>query len=233
MARYRYSCKVEENMAASVGRDLPISTKQAIEICSHIRRKGIERARSFLKNVTQSKEAVPFRRFNGDVGHKKKIGPGRFPQKAAKTILGVIDNAQANAQNKGLATGKLEIYHTCAHKASTPMKRGRQGNRQMKRTHVEVVLRESLKKEKKEKSKPQPSKKAQKTEEKKEQPVEKAEKVQPEQARSEEKVKAGPKEKPKEGLKEEESKRESKQEPKAEQKSAEKTAEPQKNKEEK
>lgn len=228
MARYRYSCKVEENMAASVGRDLPISTKQAIEICTHIRGKGIERARSFLKNVTQSKEAVPFRRFNGDVGHKKKIGPGRFPQKAAKTILGVIDNAQANAQNKGLATGKLEIYHTCAHKASTPMKRGRQGNRQMKRTHVEVVLRESLK-EKKEKSKPRPSKKAQKTEEKKEQPAEKAEKVQPEQAGPEEKAKPGPKEKPKEGLKEEEPK----QEPKAEQKSAEKTAEPQKNKEEK
>ena len=153
-------------MASAVGRDLPISTKHAIEICSKIRGQSVERVRTYLSNVIALKEAVPFKRFNDNIGHKKKIGPGRYPVKAAKTILGLVDNAQANAQNKGLATGKLEICHTCAHKASTPMRRGRQGNRAMKRTHVEIVLRESLKKAKEKKKKAPVAKSVKKVEEK-------------------------------------------------------------------
>ncbi|MBW3011094.1 50S ribosomal protein L22 [Candidatus Woesearchaeota archaeon] len=166
MAKYNYSCKIEENMACAVGRDLPISTKHAIEICSKIRGKSVEKILTYLNNVIILKEAVPFRRFNDNVGHKKKIGPGRYPIKAAKAILGIVENAQANAQSKGLATGRLEICHTCAHKASAPMRRGRQGNRSMKRTHVEIVLRESVKKEREKKKKAPVAKNVQKVEEK-------------------------------------------------------------------
>lgn len=212
-------------MACAVGRDLPISTKHAIEICTQIRRKPVERVRTFLTNVVALKEAVPFKRFNDNVGHKKKIGPGRYPVKAARTILGVIDNAQANAQNKGLATGKLEIYHTCAHKASTPMRRGRQGNREMKRTHVEIILRESLKKAKEKKKRLPVAKNVRKVEEKEAKPEPKPE------------IKPEPKVESKPEVKVEEKKAEPKAEPKpkakVEEKKEEKEAKPEEKKEEK
>ena len=36
------------------------------------------------------------------VAHKKGVGPGRFPKKAAKAILRVIESAKHNAEYKGL-----------------------------------------------------------------------------------------------------------------------------------
>lgn len=134
-----------ETMARALGRDLPISTKNSAMVCNAIRGKTIERAKKILEDTAQKKNAIKFTRFNFDRGHKKKIGPGKFPVKTCEFILGLLKSAESNAYQKNLEN--LFIAHICAHKASKPWHYGRHRGRQMKRSHIEIVL--GQKKEKK------------------------------------------------------------------------------------
>lgn len=149
MSKHNYAFKDfdNEHMSRAVGRDLGISTKHAINICTFIRGKNVQRAKDILKNVIEMKQPVPYKRFNHGVGHRPGIGPGRYPIKASENILGIIESAEVNAQQKGLNTSNLSIRHICAQYASRPMHSGRQRRVKMKRTHVEVVLEEQAKKE--------------------------------------------------------------------------------------
>jgi len=131
-----------EDMARSYGRNLDISTKAAINICTALRGKDAQTAIAYLGRVMIKKQAVPFKRFTDGVGHRKgKMASGRYPFKASKAIKEVIESAVLNAANKGLAE-ELKIVHICAHKAATPFHQGRQRRRAMKRTHIEVVVQE-------------------------------------------------------------------------------------------
>ena len=163
-------------MARAQGRDLSMSTKQAIEICNFLRNKKLSRAKDILKNVLEKKEAIPFKRFTNGVGHRKgKVGAGRYPMKASKAVLALLESVETNAQTKGLNTSDLQLIHICAHKAHTPSHNGRQRGRTFKRTHVEVIVKESAGKKKETKPKKVESKKTEeKVEVKKEdKPVEK------------------------------------------------------------
>lgn len=151
----------KEHMAKVVGRSLSISTKQAIEVCNFIRNKTLKEARRRLQGILDQTIAVPFRRFIGDMGHKKKIGPGRYPIKVAQDIMALLDSVEANAQFKGLDTSNLLIYHISPNKASTGWHYGRQRRRKMKRTHIEIIVHE-IKKENTEKLKEKPKKAEQK-----------------------------------------------------------------------
>ncbi len=143
MANYKYSFQeITENMSRALGRDLPISTKKSIEICNHLRGKKLEWAKKVLEEVQKERKAIPMKRFNRDRGHKRKIGPGAYPKKACSEILRVVKNAEANAQQKGLNTGRLFIRHLSAQKGQVGIKYGRQRGRENKRTHIELVLEE-------------------------------------------------------------------------------------------
>ncbi len=144
-----------EHMARVLGRDLPISTKQSIEICNFIKKKKVKEAKKLLGKVMEKKLAVPYKRFNKDIGHKSGIAAGRFPQKTAGQITKLLDEVETNAQNKGLNVDDLYIIHLCAHKASAPWHYGRQRRRKMKRTHIEIVVEEKevKKKQREEKKK--------------------------------------------------------------------------------
>ena len=75
MTNYNYSFKkFNENMAKTIGLNLPISTRHCIEICNFIKNNSVDGAKDLLSKVIEKKVAVPFKRFTGDVGHKKKIG---------------------------------------------------------------------------------------------------------------------------------------------------------------
>lgn len=143
----------KENMSRAKGIDLPISTKQSIEVCNYLRGRWIEKSIAFLKKVEKGEAAVPYKRFNKAVGHKKGIGPGRYPLKTSREIRKILQSAQTNAQSKGLSTTNLKILHINANKASTPLHYGRRPRREMKRTHIEVVLVEAVQPEKKGKKK--------------------------------------------------------------------------------
>ena len=177
MAEYNYSIKLaeEEHIAKAVGRALPISTKQSIEICAFIRRRHLEKAKKKLVDVINKRSAIPFKRFNDNIGHKKEMAAGSYPEKACSHILKLLEAVEANAQFKGLNTSNLGIIHICAHKAARPWHYGRQRRRKTKRTNVEIIVQEKAeeKKSKEAKKSEAPKKAEEKRPEVKKGPVEK------------------------------------------------------------
>lgn len=147
--KYAFSGYNKELMARVVGRDLSISKKQSVEICRWLRHRPLKQAKQLLTEVIAKKRAVPYTRFNWNVGHRPGIGPGRYPLRSAKEFLALLKSAEANAQVKGLHTGNLVIIHCNSQKAPTPYHYGRQRGTKMKRTHIEIVLQEKAQKEEK------------------------------------------------------------------------------------
>ncbi len=143
----------KENMARAFGRSLPISFKQSIEICNFIRNKKISYAKNVLRKVMDRKEAIPLKRFNGKVGHKKKMMAGRYPKKASIEILNIINSVEANAQFKGLNTSNLVITRINANKSSKVMHFGRKRSRLSKKTNVDITVQEKAEKKNSDKQK--------------------------------------------------------------------------------
>lgn len=144
----------EKLAAAAKGLSLPISRKQAVEVCRFISRKDIETARRRLNRVLELKMAVPSTKFKRDIPHRSgSIGPGRFPIKAAEHVLAVLESAVSNAENKGMKASALVVAKASACKGPTAWRYGRQSRRHAKRTHVEIVVEESEVKKKEEKPK--------------------------------------------------------------------------------
>jgi len=143
-----YSMKLEgEKYARALGRDLPISRKHAIMVCRAIRGMKLDDAMKYLEDVIAKRRPVPFVRFTTSVGHKRGMGPGRYPVKAAKYILKVLENAEANAEYKGLDTDSMVIRHIAAHKGRTvkkymPRAYGRATPWFKEHVHIEVILEE-------------------------------------------------------------------------------------------
>ena len=135
-----------KEIATAFGRGLPISTKQSVEICNFIRYKTVEESKKLLEGVIKGKIAVPFKRYNKNVGHRKgKIAIGRFPMKASEYILKLVKNAEANAKNLGLGT-PLIISEAMANIGVRNWHPGRIRRIKTKRTHIKLAVKESKKK---------------------------------------------------------------------------------------
>ena len=135
--------KFDNHCAKASGQALPISVKSAINICNKIKGMDAQKAVAYLHEVAQLNAAVPFTRFTDGVGHRRgNMASGRYPVKAAQAIANVLKGAIANAEAKNFDE-KLTIIHINANKAARPMHQGRQRRREMKRTHVEIVLKET------------------------------------------------------------------------------------------
>ena len=85
------------------------------ETCHAIRGMTLTRARAFLNNVVIKREAVAFCRFNGGVGRNPQIKTGstqgRWPEKSARHLLDLLQNAESNAELQGLDTAQLYVHH--------------------------------------------------------------------------------------------------------------------------
>ena len=135
----------KEHLAVARALNLPVSTKQCVELSTNLRYRTTAYAKKFLQDVLVQKRAVVFRRFTQDLGHKPGVGPGRYPQKAAREFLKLINSVEANAQFKGLDTANLKIVKILANKAAIPFT-GSRLRRNTKRSHLEVEVRELNKK---------------------------------------------------------------------------------------
>jgi|SRR3989338_4150036 len=147
MKGYTFRDYNPERMARSLGVGLPLSSKQSFEICRFVKNKNLNDAKKILQEVVSLKTAIPFIRYNTDLGHKKKMGPGSYPSKASAQIIKLMEDVEANAQFKGLNTSNLVIAHISAHKAGKAWHYGRKSRRKMKRTTIEIVVEEKAKKE--------------------------------------------------------------------------------------
>src|SRR3989338_8043131 len=145
---YNYSVKVAGKAAKAVGLALPISRKESVMVCQAIRGMNVIKAKKLLEEVTELKKAIPFTRYNDNMGHKHGMKSGAFPVSTCQQVLMVLKSAESNAQSKGLSAANLVIKHASAQKGPTAYHYGRQRTK-AKRTHIELVLAE-----KKESAKP-------------------------------------------------------------------------------
>jgi large subunit ribosomal protein L22 len=137
-----------DTSARAIGRELPISPKHSVVICRHIKGWRLDRAKDFLEDVIAKKAAVPDTRY-GYAGHRRgKVGPGRYPEKAARLILKVLEGAEANAEYKGLVTDDMYIAHSAAHRGRAwegrfNRARGRTTPKIRETVNVEIILKEA------------------------------------------------------------------------------------------
>jgi len=142
MAVYNYSRATDKTCAKAVGKSLPVSRKTSVEVCRAIKGMRVPRAKSYLADVIRKQHAVPMVRYFQEVGHQTGMAVGKFPIKAAAEILRVLEAAEQNAKTHGLNATALYVYHAASQRSHTVWHYGRHG-RQAKRTHIEIILKES------------------------------------------------------------------------------------------
>jgi len=139
-----------EKTAKASGRELKVSHKAAREVCKALKGMMLNDAKQYLRDVAAKKKAVPYTRYNKKLPHRHGLVNsfcGRYPIKASQQILGVLESAQSNAENKGLDVDRLRIIHAAAYqgmKLKRYMRRahGRSSPKFDTTTHVEIVLDE-------------------------------------------------------------------------------------------
>lgn len=95
-----------------------------------------------LNDVVNMKRPLVFKRFNMDLSHKPGMPAARYPVKASKMFLKLLDSVEANAENKGLSSDKLFISFAKADRAEKRKRFGRKGSVEMKSTHVKIRVEE-------------------------------------------------------------------------------------------
>merc|ERR1712153_162866 len=93
---------------------------------------SLERAKSYMEDVMEKKRAIPFRQ-------------ARWPKKSCEFILGLLKNAEANAEMKDLETDKLFITHIQVNRAVQQRRRtyrahGRINPYMSSPCHIEMIL---------------------------------------------------------------------------------------------
>ena len=150
--KYAYNKKDNEaKTARAMAKSLKISPKHCVEICNALRGMEVDKAKAYLNDVIDMKRAVPFKRHNKKVGHRKGLEgwpTGRYPVKAANQILKVLENAEANAEYIGMDTDKLVIEHISSHRGvvirgAIPRAFGRVTPFNTPTTHIQIVLEEA------------------------------------------------------------------------------------------
>jgi large subunit ribosomal protein L22 len=151
MSKVEYAVQYDPaTTAKAMAYEINVSPKHCIEILRQIRGMSTVRAKTFLQNVIDKKESVPFKRFARNVGHKRHQsgwGSGRYPVKASKEILKLVKHAEANAEYKGLEPENMAIVHATSKKGRViqgvmPRAMGRATAWNIETVTVEIVLGE-------------------------------------------------------------------------------------------
>jgi large subunit ribosomal protein L17e len=115
---------------------------------------SLVKAKAYMQAVIEHKRCVPFLRFNGGVGRTSQaknegnsIGQGRWPKKSAEFLLGLLNNAESNAESKGLDTDALYVSHIQVNRAQKGRRRtyrahGRINAYMSCPSHIELILEE-------------------------------------------------------------------------------------------
>jgi len=150
---YSYKVRDESKIAKAVQFDIPVSIKVMRELVAVLKGLKTSEAKKLLEDVIKLKQPIPFKRYKGKLSHKRGLADkykwpiGRYPVKAAQYVLKLIENVEANAENKGLNKDNLVIVHIAAHKGITlkkymPRAFGRATPYFRRTCHVEIVVQE-------------------------------------------------------------------------------------------
>ena len=151
MARTGYSQEIAgEDIARAKANEVDISPKHAFEIARFIKRMRTDDAIEYLTRVVALEKAIPLRVHNKKVPHRHGLTgwhTGRYPQKAAKVFIRLLNAAQKNAEYIGLDAGNLKIVHVMAnrgrrHEGFFPRAMGRATPKNRETVNIEVIVKE-------------------------------------------------------------------------------------------
>ena len=115
-----YSVDVDPDTSAkAMLRERPISLKHSKAIAREIKGKTVADAREYLEAVLNEERSVPFKQHNSGVGHRNDIDgwdAGRYPEKASKDFLKLLENVASNADQQGFDGDEMVITHVAPHK---------------------------------------------------------------------------------------------------------------------
>jgi len=139
------SCKAQ-------GSDLRVHFKNTLNAANALKGRTLLDAQRYMEDVMEKKRCIPWRRFTGGIGQNPqakefKMVQGRWPVKSCKVLLGLLKNAEANAEFKNLDTENLIIKHIQVHEAQNGRRRtyrahGRMGAYMSCPCHVQMILEE-------------------------------------------------------------------------------------------
>ncbi len=155
MKEWKYSVRVadETKIAKAVARDVPVSPKKIVNLARVIKGMKLEEARKFLEDVIDKRQPVPQWKYKGKIAHHKgvsdrwRIPQAKYPVKAAKYMLKLLRNLEANAENKDLDIDRVRIIHVGVHKSFIlkrfmPRAFGRSTPKFRRLSHIEVIAEE-------------------------------------------------------------------------------------------
>merc|ERR1711904_214444 len=150
MVRYAATHIDSAKSAKSRGSYLRVSFKDTRETAQAINGWKLERAVKYLENVQELKAAVPMRRYAGSTGRSAQgkqfgVSKARHPVKSAEFLLGLLKNAEANADTKGLDTSNLIVKRIQVNQAPKQRRRtyrahGRINPYMSNPCHIELIL---------------------------------------------------------------------------------------------
>ena len=144
----KYSTDVDpDKTAKAYGYELHCSLKDSVNLAHAIRDMKTEDAKKYLEEIISMKRPLPAVFHNGKRAHQKGIGPGSFPQKAARYMLKTVINAENNAEYKGFDVENMKISHISAYggrilKGTMPRAQGRATDKNKKTTNIEIIIEE-------------------------------------------------------------------------------------------
>ena len=149
---YSFQPDTDSKSCKTSGNYLRVHFKNTREAASVLRGMQLRKAQTFLNDVCEKKQCAPFRRFNGGVGRCAQakawgVTQGRWPEKSAKFLLGLLKNAESNAEAKGLNLDTLIIKHVQVNQAPKQRRRtyrahGRINPFLSSPCHIEIVCSE-------------------------------------------------------------------------------------------
>ena len=144
----RYSTDVDpDKTAKAFGYELHCSRKDSRNIAHAIKGMKVPERKKYPQEIIDQKIALPAVYHKQKRAHQKGIGPGSFPQKAAKYVLKILENAENNAEYKGFDPDNMKIIHASAYggrviKGIMPRAQGRATNKNTRTTNVEIIIEE-------------------------------------------------------------------------------------------
>ncbi len=144
----KYSTQVDpDKTAKAYGYELHCSKKDSMNIAYAIKNMKLEDAKKFLQEIIDMNRPIPTVFHNKKRSHQKGIGPGSYPQKAAKYMLKTLKNAENNAEYKGFDVENMRISHISVYggrviQGIMPRAHGRATNKNRRTTNIEIILEE-------------------------------------------------------------------------------------------
>lgn len=152
MVKYSRAPAVPERSVKAMGCDLRTSFKNTYNVAQAIKGWKLEEAKQYLQQVLEHKRCIPFRRFKSGVSRNPQVKEfkttqGRWPVKSAKIVLGLLKNAESNAEFQSLEVENMTISHIQTQRAAPGRRRtyrahGRINAYMSSPVHIELILSE-------------------------------------------------------------------------------------------